>query len=151
MKTNIFFMICISVFWGCKSIEEPKVVCDNFVLEKYNWKFCTFTGPNGWQHCGGNLDTLEIKTIKHIDNIQANVHAESAKSFCIYARIASSQITVLFPVNLPTCFGKDELKIIISGDIKKFPIYKLPYEGGGYSINESCGDYFEITKIAVAP
>ena len=156
MKMEKIFLavITIGLFSTCKETPESfKPTCTNFTLEKVDssaWKYCYISKFNTLVKCNDKNDTLTLKILKHFDDIKAMVQYDGPKSYCLVMDIGyegvkdnGTKVAVwsLAALNLPECFKKDKLKVLLSGDWRLYPV-----------LNEAnCGELFELTKIEEVP
>lgn len=136
----IFFFSCC--FLACKNtLEEPEYVCNNVVLEKVDWSYCIInTEYNIWTKCNDSRDSLIMPIKQHIENIQGQIYEEEKDiAYCLIPN-SGTKLGSLTPINLPSCFKKNGLKVKFSGDIRTPP-----------RLNEAnCGDLFELTQIEIS-
>lgn len=154
MKEIFLATIVIGLFSTCKETPEPfKPTCTDVTLEKVDssvWKYCRLHNNVAPVKCYDKNDTLTLKILKHFDDVKATVLYDRPNVYCIrmdvgYEGVRDNGTKVVFSLldalNLPKCFKKDKLRVLISGDLRPYP---------GLS-NLNCGEYFELTKIEEIP
>ncbi|MEY4937610.1 MAG: hypothetical protein RIS64_3969 [Bacteroidota bacterium] len=157
MKKIFLAVVIIGLFSTCKKTPEPfKPTCTHFTLEKVDsnvWKYCRVHNNSAPVKCNDKNDTLTLKILKHFDNIKATVRRDGTNNtseHCLLMDLGYEGVkdngtkvvfSLLYPLNLPECFKKDKLKVLISGDLRPYP--------GLSELN--CGELFELTKIEEIP
>jgi hypothetical protein len=114
------------------------------------WKYCYLFNNAAPVRCNNKNDTLTLKILKHFEGVKATIRLNSGTEFCITLDSifvgkkengTLENFGNLAALNIPACFKKDKLRVLISGDLRPYP--------GLSGLN--CGELFELTKIEEIP
>ncbi len=157
MKICIYTsMIAIALFLSCKkapNVEEVfKPKCQPEVLKKRNWLYCHLHNDNYPIQCDDKNDTLTWKITKTFTDVKGTIKAYTDPGGVFYVieldetfvgtRANGLSVTVreLIAWNLPDCFSRDNLRVLLSGDLRVL-----------YRYDVGIGHPFELTKIEEIP